>query len=349
LESLNLLQALALEQDRRAALSVYASDYASFEKESKASAQSNGPNNDDVILEVLETVRFEITSASKASEAATKTWKSESCEMSELQASLAYALQLQQGFNVMHLHETYDHELAEALQAGRCPPRRNYDSVPIVQGTPHQAQQAGHVPEAHGEQHQAKQTGPLDQLAAQGAPHQAKLVTCTTPIGRCDCCYEKSLLVRGFNFSCGHQQCSGCVKTWLLSGIRDTSMLPPKCCGIDVDLSIVSLVLNKLQADELFKRCGEIKCTKKMHCAYPDCGAFINIEPLLKLESLPSDVLCPSCSRRSCTKCKSRSHFGAACNTNDNSTERSMLQALANDSGWKACPQCSVYIELIHG
>jgi hypothetical protein len=51
-----------------------------------------------------------------------------------------------------------------------------------------------------------------------------------------------------FKMPCGHSQCGGCLAATLRIAITDSSMLPLRCCGIDMETASLATVL--LEADE---------------------------------------------------------------------------------------------------
>jgi hypothetical protein len=166
-------------------------------------------------------------------------------------------------------------------------------------------------------------------------------------IKECNTCYGPKL--QGFIYGCKHMQCVDCAKQFLMTAARDISLLPPKCCGAEIDLEAVArFVLPSDQAEKLIRRCEEIKCTNKLYC--PGCNSFINLESVKSVcvGSTKRVVLCTNngCKKCICLQCKAFHHNGPCEKSGSASSQNDRLaEELAIKNGWKRCPKCAIFIE----
>jgi IBR domain, a half RING-finger domain len=150
-----------------------------------------------------------------------------------------------------------------------------------------------------------------------------------------------------YTHSCGHINCKGCLKQLFRTALRDITMLPLRCCEVEIDLTPVKSILNEDEAALLLQRNSESKVKEKMHC--PQCNLFINLD---NLPSQRKTITCTGCLTSLCSECRTRSHQFRTCSENkaDNqSTSDKALFNLASSKGWKQCPMCRVIIELEYG
>ena len=144
------------------------------------------------------------------------------------------------------------------------------------------------------------------------------------------------------------------MRSLLNTALKDSSLLPLKCCGIPIDM-IVTSVLSKQQSDILQLRTAELNATRKMYC--PTCSSFINLDFLAEVELLAENdqedrgaLLC-DCGTFLCSTCGTASHPGLSCTVNkacQSGNDGTLLQ-LASEQGWKQCPRCAIMIEFTHG
>lgn len=161
-------------------------------------------------------------------------------------------------------------------------------------------------------------------------------------IERCAACFEEG--ATGFVLPCSHQNCTACMRRLFETALRDSSLLPLKCCERPIDMAIAKVVLKKPQVDILEERLLELQAERKMYC--PNCSRFINLDALEDSQSL----VC-MCGTHLCTICSTASHPGVSCDHNQaiaSGSDAPFLE-MASSQGWKQCPGCSIVVELTHG
>ncbi|KAL3796863.1 hypothetical protein HJC23_008816 [Cyclotella cryptica] len=167
-------------------------------------------------------------------------------------------------------------------------------------------------------------------------------------ITQCSACYEEHLL--GYEFACSHSQCTQCARKLFKTALRDTTLLPLRCCDILIDMNIASQLLDPSDARLIVQRTEERAAKNKMYC--PTCSAFLNLDVFaLTLDS--NEVVC-DCGTALCIQCKTTAHPSTSCVQNLRSNSHSedsdlVMLALSREQGWKQCPNCSIMIELRSG
>jgi len=163
-------------------------------------------------------------------------------------------------------------------------------------------------------------------------------------IDTCDVCYEED--VEGYYLGCGHKNCVNCTQRLFRTALRDSSLLPLRCCEIPMDMNVASYVLEDNEAHLLRTRVSEASAKSKMHC--PSCSKFFNLD--LIDASFASELLC-SCGTELCVECKTKSHPGTSCDENlaAHARQDEEFLSMARDRGWKQCPSCASMIELRSG
>ena len=112
--------------------------------------------------------------------------------------------------------------VAQALSAGRRPPPRGEVEAAMAAAM-NQEQQ-------NGVEEQKGGAAEEDEDAKTPLPEMLSLALIST----CDVCYDTD--VRGFIYGCKHSHCFGCAQQHMLNAKKDISLLPPKCCNIEIDL-----------------------------------------------------------------------------------------------------------------
>lgn len=165
-------------------------------------------------------------------------------------------------------------------------------------------------------------------------------------IERCSVCFEEGL--PGFDFPCDHYNCKNCMKALLRTALKDSSLLPLRCCEIPIDMSVVEWILKKSEADKLKARVMEMEATHKMFC--PTCSQFINLDLVDTTET--ASYPCPYiCGTQLCLSCATVDHPLITCEENKarHGGSDDVFMDLAQKEGWKQCPNCSFMIELHTG
>lgn len=169
-------------------------------------------------------------------------------------------------------------------------------------------------------------------------------------IDQCSVCLENEIL--GYELACSHSQCIQCTRRLLKMALLDTTLLPLRCCGIPIDMSIATRLLEFSDAALIVQRTEERTAKKKMYC--PACSSFLNLD--LITDTLDSNDFVCDCGTALCIQCKTSIHPWISCVENLRSPDRTnsedndlVMLALSREQGWKQCPECSMMIELRHG
>jgi hypothetical protein len=165
-------------------------------------------------------------------------------------------------------------------------------------------------------------------------------------IDRCDVCLEDGK--QGFVLACECCLCICCTRELFFAAVavRDSSLLPLRCCEIPIDMSISRHILPEADTKTLELRFAERECSNKMHC--PTCNKFINLDYVDAQES--TELMC-ICDTVLCISCKSTSHPRFTCVENRAiiDGDDTLLLELARQEGWKQCRNCNAMIELTRG
>ena len=163
-------------------------------------------------------------------------------------------------------------------------------------------------------------------------------------IDRCNVCWDGEK--QGFHLACDHSLCVNCMKELFLTAVRDSSLLPLRCCEVPIDMNASRLLLQIGDVTRLSTRMSEINADDKMYC--PSCNRFINLDLVDAEDS--TELLCV-CRIVMCTSCKTAAHPNVSCAQNRAivAGDDALLLEHARDHGWRQCPNCSVMIELTHG
>lgn len=166
----------------------------------------------------------------------------------------------------------------------------------------------------------------------------------TLPFVNCHICME--IPTRGYFLACEHSMCIDCMRNLFSAALRDSSLLPLRCCEAPIDMNICRHLLSPEDVQVLLSRLIELEATNKMYC--PNCSKFINLDLVDSQES--TDLLCV-CNIALCISCKTTAHprFTCAENRAIASGDDTLLLESARREGWKQCPRCNAMIELIHG
>ena len=163
-------------------------------------------------------------------------------------------------------------------------------------------------------------------------------------VDHCNVCYDDA--VQGFFLACDHCLCIGCTRDLFFAAVRDSSLLPLRCCEVPIDMNICGHILPAEDVETLTQRIAEREATNKMYC--PICNKFINLDYVDAQES--TELICV-CETVLCISCKSISHprFSCAENSAVIAGDDTLLHEVARQKGWKQCPKCNAMIELSYG
>ncbi|EJK72401.1 hypothetical protein THAOC_06074 [Thalassiosira oceanica] len=82
-------------------------------------------------------------------------------------------------------------------------------------------------------------------------------------IPSCMVCYDEN--IQGFNLACGqHSICIDCSRNLFQSAVRDTSLLPLRCCDVPIDMNISSWLLSPEDSNLIQFRMYEMSAREKV-------------------------------------------------------------------------------------
>ncbi|KAH6664102.1 hypothetical protein B0J14DRAFT_570051 [Halenospora varia] len=140
--------------------------------------------------------------------------------------------------------------------------------------------------------------------------------------------------------SCDHYWCRKCLTDRFQSATKNETQYPPKCCD-EISLTKARSFLDPKVASDFQKKRVEFETTAKdrVYCYKNDCGKFIHAEHIRH-----NIATCSSCSRQTCTKCKTKQHSGK-CEDVTLEMAKQGLKAI----GGKMCPKCGQALERFDG
>ncbi|KAH8883133.1 hypothetical protein GQ53DRAFT_664268 [Thozetella sp. PMI_491] len=156
----------------------------------------------------------------------------------------------------------------------------------------------------------------------------------------CLICTEEHLVENVSQCPCSHEYCRECLQNLFRASFTDQSLFPPRCCSqlipIEPNRSLLSpQIIGEFKAKEL-----EFNTKDPTYCSQPTCSTFV--PPQL----VKGDVaVCPNCSTKTCTICKTQSHSGDC--PKDTATQE--LLRVAEENGWQRCSHCRRVVELSRG
>lgn len=138
---------------------------------------------------------------------------------------------------------------------------------------------------------------------------------------------------------CGHFWDVVCLAELFRAATKDESLYPPRCCQRPFSVSQVKPHLDSELAAAFDRKSLEFSTADRVYCHRPTCSSFLG-----PATSIPSSQECWQCWAQTCGRCKQPAHPSGPCPTDDTS-----ILALADEAGWKRCPECRHLVELTQG
>ncbi|EJK47469.1 hypothetical protein THAOC_33803, partial [Thalassiosira oceanica] len=92
-------------------------------------------------------------------------------------------------------------------------------------------------------------------------------------IPSCMVCYDEN--IQGFNLACGqHSICIDCSRNLFQSAVRDTSLLPLRCCDVPIDMNISSWLLSPEDSNLIQFRMYEMSAREKLLGGVSQCSSM---------------------------------------------------------------------------
>ncbi|KAF9529016.1 hypothetical protein CPB83DRAFT_790938 [Crepidotus variabilis] len=155
---------------------------------------------------------------------------------------------------------------------------------------------------------------------------------------------------------CGHTYCAGCLKHFL-SSAADTKTFPLVCVGNDATCNTPLSIpfIRRFMQPQAFQHLIDVTFTYYLeqhpqelkYCTTPDC------RQVYRRQQSAQTARCPSCFKTICSSCDDDVHDNMSCEEtrlirNPAEQERRNTE-LMNQSGYKQCPRCSLWIEKTEG
>ncbi|KZP26844.1 hypothetical protein FIBSPDRAFT_928501 [Athelia psychrophila] len=169
----------------------------------------------------------------------------------------------------------------------------------------------------------------------------------------CPICYVA--VTSPMELGCGHAYCSACIRHFLTSA----STFPLVCMG-DEDTCHVPIPIPVVQRFLPIQQFTNILETAFItyidhhprdfkYCTTPDCRQVYRCTT----SETVSIIHCPACLSSVCSTCHEEGHEGMTCSQrkliNDPEEQERLSDEFATQSGYKKCPQCTVWIEKTKG
>jgi IBR domain, a half RING-finger domain len=129
------------------------------------------------------------------------------------------------------------------------------------------------------------------------------------------------------------------------SAMTDETLMPPRCCRIEIPLRFVEGILGYELVVEFKEKLREFGTKNRLYCPQETCSAFIGEASNTKGE----EMNCPKCWTLVCAYCKSASHPGWEPCSDDKDPASKLVLELGDREGWRRCRGCGRLVELDHG
>lgn len=161
------------------------------------------------------------------------------------------------------------------------------------------------------------------------------------PTYECLACSDQMRAYEVARLQCGHNYCHRCLDRLYSEASKDKSLFPPRCCAGTIPDDVAQLLLSDNTAAIFNAKVPELSATNPIYCHVNTCSTFIVDEAIE--ESAVAE--CPKCGAEVCVDCGQGWHEDAC--APDESYDA--LMNLAEEEGWKRCPDCNSLIERTFG
>jgi hypothetical protein len=144
---------------------------------------------------------------------------------------------------------------------------------------------------------------------------------------------------------CRHVYCRACIVDLVRSAMTDETLMPPRCCRMEIPIRLVGTVLDSDEMARFIAKHREFGTANRLYCQVPECSAFIG-----EASSVPGEsVACPKCGTQMCAYCKIAQHpYWEPC-SDDKDVASQLAIELGKQEGWRRCNACKRLIELVYG
>ncbi|KAN0081956.1 hypothetical protein V8E54_003254 [Elaphomyces granulatus] len=161
----------------------------------------------------------------------------------------------------------------------------------------------------------------------------------------CVSCMEAQPMRHVVQAPCSHHYCRDCISTLFDKSTSDVSLFPAQCCGQRIPISLVRKILTARLIRSLKEKEAEfaVPAAARIYCAHATCASFIGPKFYITGENV---AVCPSCSKHTCSLCKTPAHGGSDC-PKDLDLQKTLQ--MAKKAGWKRCYNCRAVVQRISG
>ncbi|KAF2129712.1 hypothetical protein P153DRAFT_314851, partial [Dothidotthia symphoricarpi CBS 119687] len=134
-----------------------------------------------------------------------------------------------------------------------------------------------------------------------------------------------------------HAYCRTCLTGLFGTSLTDTTLFPPRCCGVRIPLSAGAHFFTPELMRRYKEKEEELDTPNPTYCSNRSCARFIP----------PGDIqatiaTCCVCNEKTCAGCKSKEHRGV-CPEDDTVKQ---LIGIAEEKRWQRCYRCRTMVEL---
>jgi E3 ubiquitin-protein ligase RNF144 len=178
---------------------------------------------------------------------------------------------------------------------------------------------------------------------ATGTSHEEEHVTHIL----CSACMEQCARFDALELSCKrpgditcHAYCRSCLIDLFQTSLTDTTLFPPRCCGIRIPVSDCLEFCPPALVKQYREKEDELAAPNPVYCSNRYCAGFI------KPEYITADVaVCQNCEEETCAVCKNPRHKGLC---PEDPTVQTLMD-MAGKKRWQRCPKCRTMVELLVG
>uniref|UniRef100_A0A7S1TE97 RBR-type E3 ubiquitin transferase n=1 Tax=Compsopogon caeruleus TaxID=31354 RepID=A0A7S1TE97_9RHOD len=162
----------------------------------------------------------------------------------------------------------------------------------------------------------------------------------------CSVCFEEKFCI--IRPSCGHNLCFACSGQRFRHALKDSSLLPIKCCNVLLPAESAKKVLNGEELRVLNDRLIEKQGAKFLFCPNPQCSIRLGIRSETTKRKA---TICPGCKLRVCCVCGKECGIVPHQDCPGELDEEIKVRKMSLEKGWslKQCAQCRRYVELAQG
>ncbi|KAF8323990.1 hypothetical protein DL93DRAFT_2176131 [Clavulina sp. PMI_390] len=162
---------------------------------------------------------------------------------------------------------------------------------------------------------------------------------------RCTACNDNTTTLKSIIAPCSHPYCNGCITELFTSAMTNETLMPPRCCRVEIPLTLVARLLGVLLVGRFTAKVQEFGTKNRLYCPISTCSAFIGSAS----DQKGVNVACPRCFTMVCAYCKTTVHPSWEECSDDKDEASQLVLALGEREGWRRCRTCKRLVELSLG